>query len=162
MTATSPVQRLRELVEKSRVFLQMDDCFELRFFNIFETGTRALLREHPPLLRPESAGRGLHIVIIGCGDTGESIVGQAARLLNVAEGQRLRITVGDRDTKRKEPLFLRSHPRLAEVCDVEFIPLDVTDPVFVTGEFLADRGGLGGLDTAYVCLESDAPVCRAV
>lgn len=148
--------RLRKLVEDSEIYRRKDDCFELRFFNIFERGAQALLRENPPVpLKQENTGP-LHVLVVGFGDTGESIVALCAKQFAKSPGQPLRVTVVDRQAERLGELFRLSQSDLAKGCDLEFIELHTTAADFLHRDFLRGRGGLSGLAMVYVCLDSDA------
>jgi len=133
----------------------------LEFFNAFDLGARVLLRHHPPF-DSDSATGGVapHIVVVGCGTMGSSLVGQAARQWWQSareDGRRLTITIVDLAAATRCDAIRVRWPRLAACCDLVPVELDVTSPQFERGAFLeGDRTGRPAVGTVYVCLDDDA------
>lgn len=124
----------------------------LEYFNVFDRGARALLDAHPPF--GGDGSRGPHVLVVGLGRFGESLVVRAVRRWRGTEpGGRLAMTVVDRFATRKRNVLCARWPRLPEVCAVRAVDLEVESPAFETGEFLA---GTGPVTTAYVCFDDDA------
>jgi len=139
------------------------DCtVRFEFFNAYERGARLLLRQHPPFdtAAATSTDAAPHIVIVGCGTMGSSLVAQAAReWWRVARGtgRRLTVTVVDREARARCEAIEVRWPRLPESCDLVPVELDVTTPQFERGEFLDQSGsGRPPVGCVYVCLDHDS------
>ena len=98
--------RLQRALKKHRIFTDTADPFDLRLFNAFEIGAQAMLRRQPALdgEAPGDAGRP-HLLIVGLGRLGESLLVQAAaewRDRRKTPADRLCVTVIDRHAKLRE------------------------------------------------------------
>lgn len=135
------------------------DSFRLELFNVFESGARAWLSEHPPFgeAGEERDGRP-HLLVVGVGQMGRSLIVGAARewlTLHAGSDRRPRITIVDREALRKmESLRLR-YPQLEQVCELVPAQTDTTWPDFERGKFLLDAEGRCDVTTIYVCLDDD-------
>ncbi|MGD1994236.1 MAG: NAD-binding protein, partial [Anaerolineae bacterium] len=113
--------------------------FRLEFFNVFDTGARALLNQHPPLHGHSSSLP--HVLLVGLGRLGENVVVQMAKrwsTRHAPSSERLRVTVIDQEAERRiESLCLR-YPRLNEVCEILPRSVDVRGPAFQRADFLFD------------------------
>ncbi len=139
--------RERELMEGG------EDRFRLEFFNVFETGAAAMLEEVP--WRREG-GSPSHLLVVGLGQLGESLVLRAARGTRPPSGERLQVTVVDREARRKSEALCFKAPFLARSCDLTPYDLDVRSPEFQRAGFAFDAGGSVTLAATYVCLDDDA------
>lgn len=134
--------------------------FRLELFNVFESGARAWLNEHPPFVRTGEAPDGRpHLLVVGAGQMGMSlVVGAARQWLTLDPDLRLhpRITIVDREAERRKESLLLRLPRLGEVCDLVAVTTDVTWPEFAEGKFLRGWDGRFDVTTIYVCLDDEA------
>jgi hypothetical protein len=123
----------------------------VEFFNVYEAGARIALAEHPP-------GEHRHIVVVGCGQMGRSLIVQAARMwqLEHRDGEPLRVSVVDRVASAKTALLVARHPGLERVCDLRPVDEDIRSATFVSGGFVLDADGRAGADAAYVCVDDAA------
>jgi hypothetical protein len=91
---------------------------------------------------------------------GEDLVAQAARQWWRHRGdgvQRFWVTIVDRAARAKRETLERRFPRLAEVCEVVPIELDIASPEFERAEFLGGlEDGPPAVGIAYVCLDDDS------
>ncbi|MFO7742603.1 MAG: NAD-binding protein [Anaerolineae bacterium] len=130
--------------------------FRLEFFNVFDAGARALLRQHPPFRAP--TGCPPHVLVVGLGRMGESVVVQMGKRWSAehsGSGERLRVTVVDWEADRTiEALCLR-YPRLREACHLVPQSIDVRGPAFQRPDFLVNDRGRCDVTTVFVCLDDD-------
>jgi hypothetical protein len=101
--------------------------------DLYENSARLLLRRHPlhrVLIAPDSSLR-VHLVVVGFGQMGESVVLQAARTSQYPNGRPLRVTVFDAEAPSKEALFRARYPEIERVCGIEFVRLDSGDPALL-------------------------------
>jgi len=142
---------LRGMLMRTEMANREDDPFELVFFNVYEMCARVMLRNALSAV----ADRSPHPLVVGFGQLGETLVVQAARDWKAMQTDRkLRITVVDRHAETKPASFALRYPEVGEVCDVQFRQLDVRQPHFASGAFLADLGNQE-VTAAYVCLGDD-------
>ena len=153
------------LVREREMAMGELDAFRLELFNILESGSRMLLDEYPPFsANSDARDLGPHILVVGVGRLGESIVVNSARRWwdrHTKGGGRLRITLVDKQAKiRKELLCLRC-PQLEEA--IELIPeeIDVTGPDFERAAFLFNNQGDPDVDVVYICLDDDSNALSA-
>jgi|JI6StandDraft_1071083.scaffolds.fasta_scaffold01460_5 hypothetical protein len=147
---------LRALFKEHRVFTDTGDRLRVALFNIYDSSSRLLLRRHP--LDRERIGpddpRTVHLIIIGFGFMGESLLLQAARGSHFANGQRLQVTVVDRDPLHHQRCLLRRFPKLDAVCDVTFLAREADDPATLA-EITAFCAKTDMLTTTAVCFDDD-------
>ena len=145
--------------------IAMAGSFRLQFFNVYDISARALLDAYPPFDSTTEAAQKPHLLIVGGGRLGQSLVVHAARSwrdlhrssgLNGAVPERLRVTLVDRNTETiKDFLHLR-HPELEEVCQIDAHALEVDSPHFHRATFLFDKNGQCNVTQIYVCVDNDA------
>lgn len=125
-------------------------------FNIHEAAARVLLRDHP--LDRERLGAGdprfVHLCVVGFGQMGESIALQAARLVHVANGSRLRVTIVDRKAEERRQRFLGRCPGFTSVADLDVLEGDV-EYAEVLERIEAWGQDSGRLLNIAVCLDDD-------
>ncbi len=148
---------LRALFKVHRVFTDTGDRFKVTLFNIYDTSARLLLQDHPldrEQIGPEDP-RTVHLIVIGFGHMGESVVLQAARTGHFANGRRLRVTVTDQIAPQRRRSFFARNPQFDQVCDVAFVELGGDDPeVFArVGAWCAEPDTL---PTVVVCFDDDS------
>jgi hypothetical protein len=157
--------QLCDLLRQREIGMGRLDAFRLEFFNVFETGARVLLDHYPPGGQAEkNKGPRPHMVVVGVGRMGESLVVNAARNWRERQdttGKRFRITLIDREAeKKKESLCLR-YPSLERVCELIPIQVDIQGPEFQRAEFLFDRRGRCDVTMIYVCLDDESRALAA-
>ena len=133
--------------------------FRLDCFNVFESGARAMLSEYPPFGGQDVGGRAPHLVIVGLGRLGQSLLVQAARSWKGARrpaAERLRVTVLDRQAGAKTAALLVRYPQLSQACDLIPREIDVESTEFERAEFLFDSQGRCDVSRIYVCLDDDS------
>ncbi len=154
--------RLCELLHQHEIAASSDGRFRLEFFNVFDMGARAVLEQYPPFTRDEAENQP-HILLIGLGGMGQSLVVRAARQWRerqrkLAEEQRqpLHITVIDRMANYKAENLALRFPRLSAVCSLHLHQVDILWPEFQRGEFLERHDGVPPVSIVYVCLDNDS------
>lgn len=104
--------------------------FSLRPFSISEISARRVLKEFPldrNGITPDSPLRP-HLVIVGLGSFGESMLLQALRCGHYANRRLLKVTVVDqRATMRRQELLVR-FPALPTLADIEFVETNGESP----------------------------------
>lgn len=136
------------------------DAFRLEFFNIFDRGARALLEEVPAF---DGAGAARpappHLLVVGVGRLGRSLVVQAARRwrdLHGVTGERLRITLVDKEADHRKEALCSRYPQLEQVCELSARQIDVQSQEFERAQFLLDARERCDVTRVYVCLGNDS------
>ena len=150
---------LCKLLREKKLLERKTDVFRWEFFNIFETGARRLLNMFPPFGEPSGTTEDqAHLLIVGLGHMGESLVMRAIRdWRNVRkdDSKRMRITMIDRQANTlKESLYLR-YPQIDRYCDLMAQQLDMQASEFLRDGFLVNLN-VGDVTTVYVCSEDDS------
>lgn len=154
---------LRRLIRAAEFAAGPDDPIRLQCVNLEEHGARALLAEWPPP-RAGAGGGAPHVLLVGLGRFGESVLLQLARRFATSEGGgKLMLSVVDRNAAdRCEELFARQ-PGLASRCDVEPFSVSTRSAEFEGGAIWSRVVRRAPLDAAYVCLaETESAVAAAL
>lgn len=136
------------------------DGFRLGYFNIFERGAQALLAEHSPLPPAATRSAAAHVLIVGLGRFGQSLLVEMARRWSSArpEGaeKELRVTVVDRAAGQKLGSLLLRCSELDAACRLVPRDMEIASAQFEGGAFLRQAEELGPVTRAYVCLDDDS------
>jgi hypothetical protein len=151
--------RLQQALKGHRIFTDTRDPFEMRFFNAFEIGAQAMLRKCAALEPAAGGARRPHLLIVGLGRLGESLLVQAAaqwreRRKNPAD--KLYATVIDRHVGLKRDWMPVCYPDLADACEMTFVEMDIQYPRFPDRVLLEGRDDIPPLSAAFVCVDSDS------
>ena len=134
--------------------------FRLELFNIYDRGASLLFQLHPPWkIEPGDQPGPKHMLLIGLGKLGQSLVIQAAsqwRELQTTPDQFLTITIIDRDAKARVDALCVSHPHLSEVVRFDPRTMDVTSADFQRADFLYDQDRNLSPDSIYICMDDDS------
>jgi len=126
----------------------------LEFFNVYERGAQSFLQEARERLDPARA-----VLVLGGGQFGLALVSLLAReryaaLGSTQDGRALRLYLVDREAGARAELLSARYSRLADVCTVEPVEIDVDSPEF--DGLLERRPALAEVDVAYVCFDNDS------
>jgi len=147
---------LCQLLQEREIALRAENYFHLEFFNILESGVRAMLNEYPPFRKTISSAS---LLVVGLGRMGESLVLRAAREwreLKRAPTVRLHVTIVDREAERKVRNLYLQYPQLNKVCELHAAQMEIRSPHFQKGDFLFDSNGKCDLNCIYVCVDDDS------
>ena len=124
--------KLAEMFRHHKIFACASDPFEARIFSFYENSARELLMRHPlDVAQPcheNDVPPGVHLLIVGCGQMGESVLLQAARIGHFASGRRLQISVLDPEADKRKLNLLSRYPSLEKVCDISFEQRSIEHP----------------------------------
>jgi hypothetical protein len=136
--------------------------FHLEFFNVYESGARALVREHPAFSAGEQSP---HVVIVGLGRLGEHVATRVAWEWHRHRrdgAPAMRLCLVDEAADRLCRTLVARQPQLSEVCDLVPVALDVRAPAFDRCEFLMDATDGECCATAvYVCIDDETRALSA-
>lgn len=152
--------RLCHLLREQEIELGQTDAFRLEFLNIFDSGARFWLKDHPPFSESfDALNIRPHVLLIGLGYFGEILLVQMAKKwsdLSTDPDEKLHITVVDKNaTLKVKSLHLR-YPRFESVCDLFPLQMDVVSPEFERGDFLFDSSQRSDITGVFICLDNDS------
>jgi hypothetical protein len=127
--------------------------FRLQLFNIFEHGSRLMLEQYPPWGETVQK-KNLHIMILGLGKMGESLVveiGRRWQWMHDDQQARLSMSIIDLAAVRKTGALLHRFPHFGNFIDFHPVPIDVTnaDILEAVPTLVSD------LDIVYVCFDNE-------
>ncbi len=152
--------RLCQLLREKEIEAKELEYYRLDFFNIFDSGARSWLQDYSPFSAVgESNGPQPHLLVVGLGLFGESLVVHAAKewkALPSKSQKKIRMTIIDKlANEKKESLCLR-YPQLEKVCDLIPLQMDISSPDFQRGDFLFDDQKRCGISSVFICLDDDS------
>jgi hypothetical protein len=150
--------QLYELLVNKELGNQKFTTVRLELFNVFDQGAKLLLQEFPPFV-PDEEGRGSHILVVGMGNFGESLIVHAARTWTMEHTEsvhRLKITVIDRNAEQKCEVLSIRYPQLPTRCELNPLSIEFDSPTFHRADFLFTAGKSADVDIIYICLDDDS------
>jgi voltage-gated potassium channel Kch len=129
----------------------------IHFFGTQETAARLLFHRFPIDGLPETLNEDappVHLVVIGFGAQGMSIVLQAIRVGAFVVKKHPCITIIADDAEKKRDRFLHDYPFIGETCDLHFENATVSDKTFLDGTLLV-RDSTPPVNAVVVCLDND-------
>ncbi len=157
--------KLCDLIREKEISMGVLDTFRLELFNVFESGARTLLTEYPPFIETDSEYESTpHIVVVGAGHMGESLIINAAKKwwdLQKKNGKRLRITLVDSNSESKRECLCFHYPHLDTACEILTYQIDVDDIAFDRSDFLFNQLGHCNVKIIYISFDDDSKALRA-
>ena len=135
------------------------DRFRFDSFNVHDGGARALLREFPSFSEREEVDEKPHLLVVGLGRLGQSLVVQAVRRwvgTRQNADSRLRLTVIDKEATQRVAALLARFPQLSDACDLSGQDLDVESAELERKKLLVREDGTCDITRVYVCLGNDS------
>ncbi|HUU61157.1 MAG TPA: RyR domain-containing protein, partial [Acidimicrobiia bacterium] len=131
----------------------------VEFFNVYDRGAGILLQRFPPFPVSDGVGhRSPHLVVVGLGRLGSSLVVQAARMWRDLPDRagRLRISVVDRDAGPRLEALAVGYPQLGQLCELRPLAIETKSAAFGRADFLLDSEGRRDAGTVFICLDDPA------
>jgi hypothetical protein len=156
--------QLCELLREREIGTGKQSTFRLELFNVFDRGARLLLDECPSLNMEAGSQRAPHLLVIGHGCLGQSLVVHAARASwrrQSLSSSQIRITLVGGEAARAVELLSARYPKLASVCQLVPHQTEIDSADFERAQFLCDDQGGCAVDIIYVCLEDDSQSLHA-
>jgi hypothetical protein len=148
--------QLCNLLMEHEMFTEKSETFRLEFFNIYDKGARAVLKNYPAFSKNNDNGTSQpHVVVVGLGSMGKSLVVHAARdwqSIFKKTGRQLYVTIIDKEAIRKTDLLCLQYPQLKNVCSINPQQIDIRWPEFQESGFLFDSKGHCNITIIYICL----------
>lgn len=114
---------IEPLAEKRRFkiedYIEADTLSRVRVFNEAELVARCMVRDNPPEASIALTNQGAHVLLIGLGSVGESILLQLARIGHYRSGLKVKVTVVDQHVKERLSATVQAYPALEQLLHVE-------------------------------------------
>jgi len=152
--------QLCRLLEKQEIGTRKIGAFRLEFFNIFDKGAWSWLGQYSPFLDTEGMRISKpHLLIVGAGRMGMSLIAQAARKWKESSPNgNIKICVTIIDTKSeaiKKLLDLR-YPVVRKSCSLKYLQMDIESSDFEEARFLFDKEKKCDITSIFICLDNDS------
>jgi hypothetical protein len=148
------------LLREKELYTTAGSHFRLELFNIFDRGASILLKRHAPWRANQKEGfRDVHLVLIGLGKLGQSLVIQAITQWQdrrVNPDQHLRFSIIDLHAEQRVDELCVRYPHLEKVSQLKPLQMDVRSAQFQRAEFLYDEEGKCDIDSIFVCMDDDS------
>jgi voltage-gated potassium channel Kch len=129
---------LSDISPYSQKFRDISKTGSTRIVRINDLAARKLFQDFPldrKVILPSDTTI-IHIIIIGFGSMGESVLLQAVRMGHFANGSKLQISVFDQDASRKSKLLIQTIPGLSQCAILDYY--DVNFDSFEFGEKISE------------------------
>jgi len=151
--------QLCHLLKEKEIGTEKTDAFRLEFFDIFDSGARYWLTELSPFKYSNKNNYQPNFLIIGLGQMGESLLLQSTKRwkdLSLNSDRKLEITVIDREAIDKMDSLKLRHPKLAEICDLIPIQMEIESPEFQRANYLFKGTQNSDITNIFICLNNDS------
>ena len=154
---------LRRLVSGQIVSAARDNGVDLRLY-VRETNiARSLLIRFPPDWGLPTGAHDLHLAIVGVGAMGSELLMQAIRVATPEPGQRLVVTLIDRDAAAIVESLRADCPTIEQCCELRVLPIDVRTGRIQAGDVAQWFGTAPAATSIYICCgDDDANLAMAV
>jgi len=152
--------QLCRLIKEREFETKKNNSSRLEFLNLFDMAAKALINFSPPFVeRKETQSLSPHVLIVGTGSMGESLVVHLAKEWTELAGKahkKFKISIIDKSAEKKQQLLYLRYPRLKEICEIIPLEMDIDSPQFEEGKFLFSGSGECNLTIIYICLDNES------
>ncbi len=146
---------LCNLIRAKLFRLGQKDVVKTEFFNVYYNAGRQLLRQHSPFPLDESSPPDIHILVVGVGRMGESLVVNIAkewRMKYKDSGKKVTITLIDLEAKKRKESLVFYYPSLMNYADIHALDTDMQPSVLSDLSLQWEENGSIPVTIGYVCL----------
>jgi len=140
--------------------VQGEPTIILEFINIYQNSSLCMLNCIPSLFPANTAAPDFHILIIGIGRLGESLLVHVVKRWKKYYGQtpakKIRITIIDRDAHDKKKSIIARYKAINTYCDIDDQEMELSSSKFYEAEFLFDRNDQSTINTIFVCTADES------
>lgn len=141
-----------------------NSSFVMEFFNLYRIAGYCIQKKHPPFTADEQGAGTAHLLVLGLGRMGETLIVQTVKKWKKASenSSKIAVTCIDRDAEKKRDLMLWRHPSLGQYCDLQAVEMDLTSLEFQRGDYFL-HGKTKPFSRVYICIDdSSAGVSTAL
>jgi len=130
--------------------------FKMDFFNLYQIAGCCIVKKHHPFLPLKEGEKIPHILVIGAGRMGESLIVRTAKLWKKSRktGENIQISCIDKDPGDKAKIFEWRYPALNRYCDLKIIEQNIYDLDFLNGSFLKKITHTAPISKVYICIDN--------
>lgn len=114
------------IFKSHKIFKEPNDMLDARVVNIYRRGSEILINEVPivdeDFLKNDSQ---LHIMIMGLGRTGKSILIQTALFHHYSKDQKLKVTIIDRNAANEITQFRNEYPSISTLLEINYNEIEI-------------------------------------
>jgi hypothetical protein len=129
--------------------------FHLDFFNLYQIAGFCILREHLPFTDKQRQEGKAHILVLGLGRMGETLILRMIRAWESTEGKnsKIRITCIDKDITKKN-LFEIYYKSLLSKADFSVVDMNLSSSDFLDGKELQSLHKENPITRVYICIDN--------
>ncbi len=144
------------LLKEKEIETQQSDAVRINYFNIYNSGARALLQTFPAF--DDETSEHHHLLLVGLGQPGEGLLLRVAWLWNTSSkhGNKLQVTLIDSNAESKYVRLAAQYPHLSELCEIKAIEMTIPSAEFQQGSYLRNSNDRNKITKIYICLNNDS------
>ncbi|MGD2089102.1 MAG: RyR domain-containing protein [Candidatus Aminicenantes bacterium] len=152
--------QLSRLIKEREFETEKNNAFRLEFLDLFDRAAKTLINSFNPFIeKKEYQTLPPHILLVGAGSIGESLVVHAAKeweKLTDNAHKKFKISIIDKSAKQNKDFFYLRYPQLDKICQLIPLEIDIKSPEFESGRFLFNENKECIFTTIYLCLNDDS------
>lgn len=134
-------------------YLEPDTLSRVRTFSDSELIARRMLSAYPPDEYPHQTDNGVHILIIGFSEIGQSMALQLARIGHYRNGKRVKVTLVDGNASQRWRELVTIYPTLPQWLEVQID--DMAIETVQSSDLARWKVNEAPIDVAYVCTRDE-------
>lgn len=145
---------MTNLLREQQFFTESNKNLRIEYFNIYQLAGWTLIRDFSPFPADSVDINPIHVMILGLGRMGESVVVQLVKKwknVRKESTQKITITVIDRVARRKISWMTTKYQSLTEYAEIIPLEMEIESSEFLEGQFLINSGSSPSLSMIYCC-----------
>lgn len=137
-----------QIMKRQQIFNINYDKLDARVFNIYQLGSREILKRFPPdkLLNKNDMYDDICVILVGEGQFFISMLGQMARFFHFPNLKPTKVIIITDDKQTIEANIKNNYPNIDKILDLEYISLD---------DLRADINKYNKVKIMYICFDED-------
>jgi len=140
---------------------QSESPISMDFFNLYKISGYCIQKMHVPYTETDLENGTPHILVLGAGRMGETLITKTTKKWlrwqnESGESSKIQITCIDRDAEKKEQQFNTLYPSLSSHCELAMIPIDLTSPEYIYGDFMENYAKNHPFTRIYFCIDDSS------
>lgn len=152
--------KFANFIRAAQLPVQGESSLLLEFINIYQNSSLCILNCIPSLFPPGTPAQDFHVVIIGIGRMGESLLVHLVKRWKKQYGpaplKKIRITIIDKKADDKKRSLIARYKALTRYCDIDSREMDLNSSEFYEAGFLSDRNGQSAIHAIFVCTADES------
>lgn len=144
----------------AQISVQGEPSLILEFINIYQNSSLCILNCVPSLFPDNPVVQDFHIIIIGIGRMGESLlvhlVKRWKKQYGPAPAKKIRITIIDRDADNKRNSIIARYKAFNTYCEIDNQEMELSSSKFYEAGFLIDGNGQSAINAIFICTADES------